>query len=84
MFWNYRITGDPPEEEKSLIENHTSCDLEAVKLYADVGMVEDASYASGKAESKPLSSCLTDDIQEEIDLSRPKDFAVNCKTSERG
>lgn len=86
LFWDYRITGDPPEEEKPLIGNHSSCDLEAVKLYADVGMVEVASYTSGKAEGKPLSmsSCLTDDIQEETDLTRPKDFPVNCKTSQRG
>lgn len=83
LFWGYRITGDPPEEEKPLIENHSSCDLEAVKVYADVGKVEDASYTSGKAEAKPSSSCLTDDIHEEADLSRPKDFA-NCKISQRG
>lgn len=84
LFWDYRITGNPPEEEKPLVGNHSSCDLEAVKLYADLGMVEETSYTSGKAEDKPVSSCLTDDIQEEIDLSRPKDFAINCKTSQRG
>lgn len=80
LFWN-RVTGDPPEDEKPLIGNHN---LEAVKLYADVGMVEEANYTSGEAEGKPLSGCLTDDMQEEIDLSRPKDFAFNCKTSQRG
>lgn len=84
LFWDYRITGDPPEEETPLIGNQSSCDLKAVKLYADVGMVEEASYTSGKAECKPLPSCLTDDIQVEIDLSRPKDFSVNCKTSQKG
>lgn len=83
LFWDYRITDNSPEEKKPLIGNHGSCELEAVKLYADVGMLEEASYTSGKAEGKPLSCCLTEDIQDEKDLSRPKDFAVNCKTSQR-
>lgn len=64
--------------------NHTSCELEAAKLYGDVGMVEEATNASAKAEGK--SSCLSEDVQEEIDLSKTSgnDFAVNCKTSQRG
>lgn len=77
FFWD-RVTGDPPEVEKTLIRSHSSCDLEALKLYADVGMVEQANYTSGETEGKPLSSCLTDEMQEE------KTFAVNCKTSQRG
>lgn len=65
--------------------NHSSCELEAAKLYGDVGMVE-ASNTSAKAEGKLLSSCLNEDVQEELDLSKTSgnDFAVNCKTSQRG
>lgn len=83
---DYRITGDSPEEEKPLMGSHSPSDVEAGKLYADVGMVEEASIASSKAEGKILSSCLNDDTQEELDLSKTSgnDVAVNCKTSQRG
>lgn len=66
--------------------NHSSCELEAAKLYGDVGMVEEASDTSAKAEGKLLSSCLSEEVQEELDLSKTSgnDFAVNCKTSQRG
>lgn len=63
----------------------SSCELEAAKLYGEVGMVEEASNTSAKAEGKLLSSCLTEDLQEEIDLGKTSgnDFAVS-KTSQRG
>ncbi|XP_056905963.1 histone-lysine N-methyltransferase MECOM isoform X6 [Takifugu flavidus] len=79
------ITGDAPEE-KALMGTRSSCELEAAKLCGEVGMVEEASNTSAKAEGKLLSSCLNEDVQEEIDLSKTSgnDFVVNCKTSQRG
>lgn len=69
-----------------MMGHHSSCELEAAKLYGDVGMVEEASDASAKSEGKLLSGCLSEDIQEEMDLSKTSgnDFAVNRKTSHRG
>lgn len=66
--------------------SHGSRDLEdeeAEELCADEEEGEEPSNTPGKPEGEALPSSLTDDIQDEMDLSGPKDLQLNCKTSPR-
>lgn len=86
MFLGCRINGGPFEEEKPLMASHGSRDLEdeeAEELGADEEEGEEPGNTPGKPEGEALPSSLNDDIQDEMDLSGPKDLKLNCKTSPR-
>lgn len=86
IFLGCRINGGPFEEDKPLMATHGSHDLEddeAEDLGADEEEAEEASNTPRNVEGEALHSSLGDDIQEEMDLSGPKDLTLNCKTSPR-
>lgn len=86
MFPAGRLNGGPFEEGKPLMASHGSRDLEdeeVEELGADEEEGEEPSNMPGKLEGETLPSNLSDDIQDEMDFSRPNDLNLNCKTSPR-
>lgn len=86
MFLGYRINGGPFEDEKPLMASHGSHDLEdeeAEELGADEEEGEEPSNTPAKQEGEVPPSSLSEDMQDEMDLSGPKDLKLNCKTSPR-
>lgn len=72
LFWDYRISGDPPEEEKPLM-GRSSRKVEEVEQRGDVGPGEEAGTGSGTADSG-----LRDGVPEDAELSGTRG------TSQRG
>lgn len=86
MFLGCRINGGPFEEEKPLMASHGSRDLEdeeADELGADEEEGEEPSNTPGKPEGEAPPSSLSEDMQDEMDLSGPKGLELNCETSPR-
>lgn len=63
--------------------SHDLEDEEAEELGADEEEGEEPSSTLGQAEGEVLASSLRDDVQDEMDLSGPKDLKLNCKSSPR-
>lgn len=61
--------------------SHDLEDEEAEELGADEEEGEEPSSTPGQAEGEALASSLRDDVQDEMDLSGPKDLKLNCKSS---
>ncbi|KAM7413353.1 hypothetical protein PAMA_020644 [Pampus argenteus] len=79
------LNGGPFEEEKPLITNRGSHDLEdeeAEELGADEEEGEEPSNTPGKAEGEMLPSNISI-MQDEMDFSGPNDLNLNCKSSPR-
>ncbi|KAM7399501.1 hypothetical protein PAMP_018768 [Pampus punctatissimus] len=79
------LNGGPFEEEKPLIDNRGSHDLEdeeAEELGADEEEGEEPSNTPGKPEGEILPSNISI-MQDEMDFSGPNDLNLNCKSSPR-
>lgn len=63
--------------------SHDLEDEEAEELGADEEEGEEPSSTPGPAEGEALAGSLRDDVQDEMDLSGPKDLKLNCKSSPR-
>lgn len=63
--------------------SHDLEDEEAEELGADEEEGEEPSNTSAKQEGDAPPSSLSEDMQDEMDLSGPKDLKLNCNTSPR-
>ena len=85
MFPACRINGGPFEEEKPLMTSHGSHELEDED--GDELVAEEKGKEPGNTPEKPdgeeLPGSLSEDVQEDSDLSGSKDLTLNCKTSPR-
>lgn len=63
--------------------SHDLEDEEAEELGADEEEGEEPGSTPGQPEGEALASSLRDDVQDEMDLSGPKDLKLNCKSSPR-